>query len=67
MPKVQRTQVVATLTDAYGADSAEAALASALAEAGLSDAPAFEAEDVARLGRALIDRAARLAAESPAG
>lgn len=67
MPMVQRTQVLATLADAYGADFAEGTLATALTEAGISDAPSFNAEDVARLGRALIDRAARLAVESPAG
>lgn len=67
MPMVQRAQVLSTLADAYGEQAAEATLATALADAGLPDAPAFDATDVARLGRALIDRAARLAAESPAG
>lgn len=67
MPMVQRTQVLSTLADAYGAEAAEATLATALADAGLEDAPSFDSEDVARLGRALIDRAARLAAESPVG
>jgi hypothetical protein len=67
MPMVQRTQVLSTLADAYGAEAAEATLATALADVGMADAPAFDAADVARLGRALIDRAARLAAESPAG
>jgi hypothetical protein len=62
MAVVGRDAVLSTVAEIYG-DAAESALAEALAEAGLEDQPSFDAEEVDRLGQALIGRAGRLAAE----
>jgi hypothetical protein len=59
MPAIRRQQILETLEATLPPEEAERAFQGVLLEAGLKDKALYWPDDLARLGRVLMERAAR--------